>query len=139
MMTGFLDWLRASAVAGAIAGLFTVLTMWIRTLASRHKVSLDGDAGLRADMMAQIHALRIEARDREDKCHREISNLTGQVMSLGRALMLVTSEHERINPDSSAVILARKVLADAFPLYSPPAGQLNRLALEIDRKNEAKS
>lgn len=138
-MSSLIEWLRASAVAGALAGLFTVLTMWIRTLASRHKVSLDGDAGLRADMMAQLSAVRTDSRLREHKCQQEIEHLTGQVMLLGRALMLVTSEHERINPDSSAVILARKVLGDAFPLYSPGGGRLQRMADDIDRKNGDKA
>ena len=137
-MSGLVEWLRASVVAGTLAGFFTVLTMYIRTLAGRHKVSLDGDAGLRADMMRQLSDFRTEARAREQKCAQEIEHLTGQVMLLGRALMLVTSEHERINPDSSAVILARKVLGDAFPLYSAPSSRLERLAGEIDRKNEMK-
>ena len=138
-MSSFIEWLRASVVAATVGGFFTVLTMYIRTLAGRHKVSLDGDAGLRADMMRQLNDFRIEARAREHKCQQEIEHLTGQVMLLGRALMLVTSEHERINPDSSAVILARKVLGDAFPLYSPPSGRLERLSDEIDRKNEGKA
>ena len=58
---------------------------------------------------------------------------TSQVLSLGRALMLVTSEAERADPQSPAVIMARKVLADAFPLYSPPNLRLDRLAAELDQ------